>query len=203
MPSFMKRLFDVLAALVGIILLSPFLFIIGVLIKITSKGSVFFVQERVGQYEKIFKLFKFRSMTINQNLNASLITIGNNDSRITKIGHYLRKYKLDELPQLFNVFFGEMSLVGPRPEVIKYVNLYSIRQKEVLNFKPGITDMASIVYKNENEILSKQAFPEKYYINSIMPDKIELNLKYAKESQSLRGSLHIIFKTFKAIIDKN
>jgi lipopolysaccharide/colanic/teichoic acid biosynthesis glycosyltransferase len=199
----MKRLFDVFAALVGIILLFPFLFIIGVLIKITSKGSVFFVQERIGQHEKIFKLFKFRSMTTNQNLNASLITIGNNDPRITKIGHYLRKYKLDELPQLFNVFFGEMSLVGPRPEVIKYVNLYNNRQKEVLNFKPGITDMASIVYKNENEILSKQAFPEKYYINNIMPDKIELNLKYAKESQSLRGSLHIIFKTFKAILDKN
>jgi lipopolysaccharide/colanic/teichoic acid biosynthesis glycosyltransferase len=190
----MKRVFDLIASLIGLIVLSPIFLITSVLIKINSKGPILFCQERIGLNGRPFVIFKFRSMTVNQN-NTSLITVGNNDSRITKIGYYLRKYKLDELPQLFNVVIGNMSLVGPRPEVSKYVDLYSISQREVLNLKPGITDMASIKYRNENEILAKEVNPENFYISTIMPDKININLTYKSKTNSVIGSIAVIFKT--------
>lgn len=182
----------------GLLILLPFFFLVGILIVCSSKGPVFFKQERIGQHGKPFFIYKFRSMVIKQT-SSSLITIGNNDSRITSVGVFIRKYKIDELPQLYNVLLGEMSLVGPRPEVIKYVDLYSDKQRDVLRLKPGITDMASIVYRNENELLARQIDPEEFYINHIMPDKIRINLEYQNQSKTLIGSIKIIFKTIFAI----
>jgi lipopolysaccharide/colanic/teichoic acid biosynthesis glycosyltransferase len=172
----------------------PIFLTVGVLIKLTSPGPIFFIQKRIGQFGNPFLIYKFRSMAVKQS-SSSLITIGNDDSRITSVGFFIRKYKLDELPQLYNVLLGQMSLVGPRPEVEKYVKLYDEDQKRVLNLKPGITDMASIAYRNENEILSKQSNPEEFYIKNIMPDKIKINLKYQHLSKSWLGSIRIILKT--------
>ena len=194
----MKRLFDIIFSFIGIILLSPFFLVISILIKLSSDGPIFYTQKRIGQYKQPFTLYKFRSMSINQT-SKSLITIGDRDSRITKVGYFLRKYKIDELPQLFNVLIGNMSFVGPRPEVLKYVLLYNSSQQEVLNMKPGITDMASITYRDESELLSAQADPEKFYIEVIMPHKIQINLKYKSYSESLLGSVKIIFKTLISI----
>lgn len=189
-----KRLFDIIFSFIGLILLSPFFLIIVALIRLDSEGPVFYSQERIGQYKQPFKLFKFRSMVVKQT-SSSLITIGDRDPRITKIGYFLRKYKIDELPQLFNVLLGNMSFVGPRPEVLKYVLLYNKSQQDVLKMKPGITDMASIIYRNESELLLEQPDPEKFYIEVIMPDKIKINLKYKTRTESLMGSIGIIFKT--------
>lgn len=194
----MKRLFDFIAALIGLILLFPAFIILIIIIKITSKGSAFFKQTRVGQYGKEFELLKFRTMYINS-ASSGLLTIGEKDIRITYVGYYLRKYKLDELPQLINVLLGNMSLVGPRPEVKKYVDLYDNEQLKVLQLKPGITDMASIKYKNENEILGKSDNPELTYINQIMRDKIRINMEFAESNKSLWGSIKIILLTIKAI----
>lgn len=188
-----KRLFDIVFSLVGLILLSPLFIIISIWIITDSKGGVFYKQVRVGKDNKDFYLFKFRSMAVGSD-KKGLITIGNNDSRITKIGYFLRKYKLDELPQLLNVFKGDMSLVGPRPEVRKYVQLYSPEHLKVLSVKPGITDYASIEFSNENEILGKAPNPDDIYINEIMPRKLDLNLKYIRE-KSLWVDLKIIFST--------
>ncbi|MGZ6540074.1 MAG: sugar transferase [Bacteroidia bacterium] len=194
----MKRLLDIFFSLIGlIILLIPFL-IISVLILIDSRGGVFYKQTRVGKNGIDFKLFKFRSMRTDAD-KAGLLTVGGRDNRITKIGYTLRKYKMDELPQLINVLIGEMSLVGPRPEVRKYVDMYTEEQKKVLKIKPGITDYASIEYSNENEILGKADDPEKVYITEIMPEKLKLNLKYIEE-QSISTDLKIIFKTFAKIM---
>jgi len=178
-------------------LLIPFL-IISLIIVIDSHGGVFYKQTRVGKDGKDFKLFKFRSMRTDAD-KAGLLTVGGRDSRITKIGYYLRKYKVDELPQLLNVFFGDMSLVGPRPEVRKYVAIYNNEQLKVLSVRPGITDYASIEYSNENEILGKAEDPESVYINEIMPAKLNLNLKYIKE-QGVLTDLKIIFKTIFKIL---
>jgi len=194
----MKRLFDIIFSFIGIILLSPFFLVVSVLIKLSSNGPIFYTQERIGQYKQPFTLYKFRSMSINQT-SKSLITIGDRDPRITKVGYFLRKYKFDELPQLFNVIIGNMSFVGPRPEVLKYVLLYNSSQQEVLNMKPGITDMASITYRHESELLSAQADPEEFYINVIMPHKIQINLKYKLTTKSLFGSIKIILKTLNSI----
>jgi lipopolysaccharide/colanic/teichoic acid biosynthesis glycosyltransferase len=194
----MKRSFDLLFSIIGLVFLSPFFLIIAIIIKLDSNGPIFYTQERIGQYKQPFKLFKFRSMSANQT-SKSLITIGDRDPRITKIGYFLRKYKIDELPQLFNVLLGNMSFVGPRPEVLKYVLLYSSYQQEVLNMKPGITDMASITYRNESELLAKQDKPEKYYIDTIMPDKLRINKLYQKDTESFFGSIIIILKTIKLI----
>ena len=194
----MKRLFDIIFSFIGIILLSPFFLVISILIKLSSNGPIFYTQKRIGQYKQPFTLYKFRSMSINQT-SKSLITIGDRDSRITKVGYFLRKYKIDELPQLFNVLIGNMSFVGPRPEVLKYVLLYNSSQQEVLNMKPGITDMASITYRDESELLSAQADPEEFYINVIMPHKIQINLKYKLTTKSLFGSIKIILKTISSI----
>ena len=194
-----KRGIDILFSLIGLICLFPFFIFISFLIFITSKGGVFFVQLRVGKNNKDFKLYKFRTMVLNSD-NKGLLTVGNNDKRITKLGYYLRKNKLDELPQLINVLNGTMSLVGPRPEVRKYVNLYNSEQKSILDVKPGITDLASIMYYNENEILANSVNPEQTYINEIMPIKLELNKQYINE-MSLLTDLKIIFKTFIKLIN--
>lgn len=194
-----KRGIDILFSLIGLICLFPFFIFISFFIFITSKGGVFFVQLRVGKNNKDFKLYKFRTMFLNSD-NKGLLTVGNNDERITKLGYYLRKNKLDELPQLINVLNGTMSLVGPRPEVRKYVNLYNSEQKSILDVKPGITDFASIMYFNENEILANSVNPEQTYINEIMPIKLELNKQYINE-MSLLTDLKIIFKTFIKLIN--
>ena len=194
-----KRGIDILFSLIGLICLFPFFIFISFFIFITSKGGVFFVQLRVGKNNKDFKLYKFRTMFLNSD-NKGLLTVGNNDKRITKLGYYLRKNKLDELPQLINVLNGTMSLVGPRPEVRKYVNLYNSEQKSILEVKPGITDFASIMYYNENEILANSVNPEQTYINEIMPIKLELNKQYINE-MSLLTDLKIIFKTFIKLIN--
>ena len=194
-----KRGIDILFSLIGLICLFPFFIFISFLIFITSKGGVFFVQLRVGKNNKDFKLYKFRTMVLNSD-NKGLLTVGNNDKRITKLGYYLRKNKLDELPQLINVLNGTMSLVGPRPEVRRYVNLYNSEQKSILDVKPGITDLASIMYYNENEILANSVNPEQTYINEIMPIKLELNKQYINE-MSLLTDLKIIFKTFIKLIN--
>ncbi len=188
-----KRLFDILASLIGIVILSPFLILISILVLLDSRGGIFYKQVRVGKGMKEFKLFKFRTMYSNSD-KKGLLTVGMKDSRITRMGYYLRKYKLDELPQLLNVLIGDMSIVGPRPEVPKYVAMYNDEQKKVLNVRPGITDYASIEYANENEILSKATNPEEEYINTIMPAKLKLNLKYISE-MGLTTDIKIIFRT--------
>ena len=194
-----KRGIDILFSLIGLICLFPFFIFISFFIFITSKGGVFFVQLRVGKNNKDFKLYKFRTMFLNSD-SKGLLTVGNNDKRITKLGYYLRKNKLDELPQLINVLNGTMSIVGPRPEVRKYVNLYNSEQKSILDVKPGITDLASLMYYNENEILANSVNPEQTYINEIMPIKLELNKQYINE-MTLLTDLKIIFKTFIKLIN--
>ncbi|MCF8298526.1 MAG: sugar transferase [Saprospiraceae bacterium] len=189
----LKRTFDIIASFIGIIICLPFLIIISLFIVIDSKGGVFYKQNRVGRNNQDFILFKFRTMKSNAELKG-LITIGEKDSRITRVGLFLRKFKLDELPQLLNVFIGDMSIVGPRPEVRKYVEMYDYKQMKVLSVRPGLTDYSSIEYINENEILGKVENPEEVYINEIMPAKLNLNLKYIEE-KSFSTDLKIIFKT--------
>lgn len=191
--SFIKRIFDILASGIGIIILSPILIIIAIVIKLDSEGEILFKQKRVGKNEKCFNIFKFRTMVTNAESLGKQITVGK-DSRITKVGAFLRKYKLDELPQLFNVFLGDMSLVGPRPEVPRYVALYTEKQKEVLKVKPGITDLASLKYSDENDVLADIEEPETYYIDVIMQDKLKLNLEYIEKS-NIFLDISIIFKT--------
>lgn len=193
----LKRLFDIFFSFMGIIILLPFFLIISLLVIITSGFPVFYLQKRVGQFNKDFHLFKFRTMRKDSD-KKGLLTVGGRDPRITAIGYYLRKYKLDELPQLFNVLFGTMSLVGPRPEVRKYVDMYNHEQCKVLNVKPGITDYASLEYFSENELLAKSSEPESTYVNDIMPAKLELNKKYINEA-GLSTDLKIILRTVKKI----
>lgn len=195
-----KRCFDFIVSLVALIILSPFFLIIALLVRIDSKGPVLYMQSRVGKGGSLFKLFKFRTMHINADRLAA-ITVGARDPRITRLGFYLRKYKLDELPQLINVFIGNMSLVGPRPEVKKFVDLYSKQQQEVLRVKPGITDYASIQFRNENELLEGKADPIVFYIEEIMPVKLGLNLKYIQE-RSFLLDLKIIFQTIFSILKR-
>lgn len=196
----MTRFLDIVFSFFGILLLSPLFLIVYILIIIESRGGGFYTQNRVGVYGKDFKLYKFRSMAIGSD-KKGLITIGGNDSRITRMGLFIRKYKIDELPQLFNVFIGDMSLVGPRPEVRKYVDLYCPEQLEVLSVRPGVTDYASIEYANENEILGSVSDPEVVYIQEIMPAKIQLSMKYIQD-RSLNEYFKIIFLTFYKIIKK-
>ena len=191
----MKRLFDFFASFFGLIVLSPLFIIIALVIGIESKGGVFYKQTRVGKNNKDFKVYKFRSMVIDAD-KKGLLSIGKDgrDPRVTKIGYALRKYKLDELPQLINVIKGEMSLVGPRPEVRKYVDLYSEKEKHVLEVRPGITDIASITYRNENDLLSQSDNPEEYYIKEIMPKKLALSLNYI-QTRSFLSDIKLIIKT--------
>ncbi|MDP9080742.1 MAG: sugar transferase [Bacteroidota bacterium] len=195
-----KRIFDVCFSLTGIILLSPLFTLIALLIAIDNGAPIFYFQKRVGRKHKLFKLVKFRTMIIKADQHGYL-TIGCNDRRITKAGYYLRKYKLDELPQLFNVLIGDMSFVGPRPEVSKYVQLYTLKQQRVLSVKPGITDWASIQFFNENELLARSEDPEGLYTNRIMPSKIEQNLKYI-DRRDMLTDVKIIFRTLKRVVYK-
>ena len=194
----MIRLLDILFSFIGIVILSPVFLILYIAIRLESKGGGFYKQIRVGKDSKDFGLYKFRSMRVGAD-KKGLITVGGRDPRITKVGYFIRKYKLDELPQLFNVLTGDMSLVGPRPEVRKYVDLYTDEQRKVLSVRPGITDYASIEYVSENEILAQSNNPEKTYIEEVLPDKIKYNMKYI-ESQSVREYFKVIFLTFYRII---
>ena len=193
----LKRIFDITLSLFGLIILLPFMLIIAILIKIDSKGSIFFKQIRVTKGGREFKILKYRTMRVGSD-KYSQTTVGK-DKRITEIGSFLRKYKLDEIPQLINVLVGDMSLVGPRPEVPKYVNLYTEEQKEILKVRAGITDYASIEFSNENDLLASEENPEKAYIEKVMPKKIELNKKYLSEI-SVLTDIKIILLTIKKIL---
>lgn len=195
-----KRVFDVFFSVAGLLFLSPVFVIVIILLKLDSKGSVFYKQLRVGLNQKNFELIKFRTMYVNSD-KVGLLTIGDHDSRITRVGCWLRKYKVDELPQLINILKGEMSFVGPRPEVLKYVMLYDAFQKKVLTVKPGITDWASIQYIDESELLANADDPESFYINTIIPSKITENLKYI-DHHNLWVDLKIISYTLKSIISR-
>ena len=194
----MIRFFDILLSSLGLILLSPIFLIIYVVIRSSSKGPGFYSQKRIGKHGRPFRLYKFRTMRIGSD-KGRLITVGGKDSRITKAGFYIRKYKLDELPQLWNVLIGDMSLVGPRPEVERYVKLYTPSQRVVLSVKPGITDYASIAFSEENIILGRAKNPEKMYIQEIIPKKIEINLQYIN-NRNLKEYFKIIFLTFVKIL---
>jgi lipopolysaccharide/colanic/teichoic acid biosynthesis glycosyltransferase len=196
----MIRIFDILFSAIGLILLFPLFLILAIWIKIDSKGPFFYKQTRVGKDNKDFKLFKFRSMVPDAD-KKGLITVGGQDPRVTRSGYFIRKFKLDELPQFINVFKGEMSLVGPRPEVRKYVDLYNDEQQKVLSVKPGITDYASIEYIDENEMLGKAENPEQVYIEQIMPEKIRYNMKYIN-NKSILEYFKIIFLTIGKILVK-
>ena len=193
----LKRIFDIILSLFGLIILFPFMLMIAILIKLDSKGPVFFKQVRVTKNGREFKIFKYRTMKVGSD-KYSQITVGKDD-RITKIGMFLRTYKLDEIPQLINVLLGDMSLVGPRPEVPKYVALYTDEQKEILKVRAGITDYASIEFSDENDLLALEKDPEKAYIEKIMPKKIELNKKYLSEI-SILTDIKIILLTIKKIL---
>jgi len=193
-----KRIFDVVFSLFGIIFLLPVFLVVIFLLKLDSKGSIIYKQVRVGLNLNNFELYKFRTMCKDAD-KKGLLTVGDHDNRITRFGYWLRKYKIDELPQLFNILKGEMSFVGPRPEVLKYVQLYDAVQKRVLTVKPGITDWASIRFINENQLLENADDPENYYINTIIPTKVNENLKYI-DHNNLWIDLKIISTTLKSII---
>lgn len=194
----MKRLFDIIASGLGLLILSPLFLVVAVWVKLDSPGPVFYKQIRVGRNNKDFFLYKFRSMRVGSD-KKGLITVGGHDPRVTRSGYYIRKYKLDEFPQLINVFKGDMSLVGPRPEVRKYVDLYTPEQMRVLDVRPGITDLASIRYRNENELLEQASDPEQYYRDVVMQDKLRINLEYVR-NHSFLGDIRLIFNTFIAIV---
>lgn len=196
----MKRLFDIVASGLGLIVLSPLFAVLAVWIKADSKGPVFYRQTRVGRNNRDFRLFKFRSMRPDSD-KLGLITVGGHDPRVTRSGYYIRKYKLDEFPQLINVFRGDMSLVGPRPEVRKYVDMYTPEQMRVLSVRPGITSLASIRYRNENDILAASEDPDRCYIEQVMPDKLAIDLEYVDRA-TLWNDIRLIFSTFREIIAK-
>ncbi len=200
MLNIIKRMFDLFFSLIGIIITIPILILVSIMVKLTSKGSIIFKQERVGKNKKIFYIYKFRTMT-DYDVKASdrQVTVIN-DQRITRIGRILRKYKIDELPQLYNVLKGDMSFVGPRPEVKKYVKFYEEEYDEILKIKPGITDLASIEYIDENTIISKYSDPEKIYIEEVLPKKLMLNKRYIEE-MSIKNDILLILKTIKRIIN--
>lgn len=196
----MKRLFDIIASGLGLIVMSPLFVILAIWIKTDSKGPVFYRQTRVGRGNKDFRLYKFRSMRPDSD-KLGLITVGGRDPRVTRSGYYIRKYKLDEFPQLINVFIGDMSLVGPRPEVRKYVDMYTTEQMRVLSVRPGITSLASIRYRNENDILAATNDPDRCYIEQVMPDKLAIDLEYVDRA-TLWNDIKLIFSTFREIIVK-
>lgn len=194
------RFFDLFFSILGVIVLAPVFFVVYLLIKISSRGGGFFIQERIGKGGKPFLLIKFRSMVINSE-ESSLITVAN-DSRITHIGKFIRKYKIDELPQLFNIIKGDMSIVGPRPEVRKYVDLYNTDQKRILSVKPGLTDYASIAFFDESEQLTYVENYEKFYINELISKKTSLNMIYVK-NHSLKNYFIIIYFTIKRLLKRS
>ena len=196
----MKRLFDIFASGLGLLFLSPLFLVLAIWIKFDSPGPVFYRQVRVGRENKDFRIYKFRSMRVGAD-KQGLITVGGHDPRITRSGYFIRKYKLDEFPQLINVFIGDMSLVGPRPEVRKYVDMYAPEQMHVLDVRPGVTSLASIRYRNENELLDKAEDPDQYYIDVIMQDKLAIDLEYVQNA-SFWYDIKLIFRTFWEIISK-
>ncbi|MBX7042401.1 MAG: sugar transferase [Ignavibacteria bacterium] len=195
----LKRISDIVLSGGGILVLSPLLLIIFIAVKASSPGPAIYRQKRVGRNSADFEVYKFRSMYTGSD-RKGLLTVGDRDPRITGVGAILRKYKLDELPQLFNVIKGDMSIVGPRPEVRKYVELYDEDQRKVLEVRPGITDLASIKYRNENEILSGKPDPEDHYIRHIMPDKIRINLEYIND-RSILKDIKVMVRTVAAIVN--
>lgn len=194
----MKRILDILCSFCVLVLLLPVWLVVALLIVLESRGGVFYVQKRVGKDNRDFNLYKFRTMRPDSD-SKGLLTVGARDSRITRVGYFLRKYKIDEFPQLLNILKGDMSIVGPRPEVRKYVDLYTPEQMRVLSVRPGLTDYASIRYVNENEVLAASDDPERTYIEEVMPAKLALNLQYI-DNQSLKEDFKLIFKTFTAIL---
>lgn len=193
----MTRFLDIVFSFIGLIVLLPFFIIIGILIVIDNYGPVFFLQKRVGKGGKEFRLIKFRSMKVGSE-KKGFITLGSKDRRITRMGAMLRKFKIDELPQLFNVLIGQMSLVGPRPEVMKYVKMYNDEQRKVLTVKPGITDFSSIMFADENRMKSSIEDPEKHYIEEVLPRKLNLSLIYVN-NPGLGNYFTIIIRTFKRV----
>ena len=193
----LKRLMDIVISGGALLVIWPVLLLVALAIKIDDPGPVFYRQVRVGRGGKTFRIFKFRTMVVDADKKGLAITVGR-DNRITRVGALLRKTKLDELAQLINVFVGEMSFVGPRPEVQKYVDMYTPYQRQVLLVRPGITDYASIAYRNENDMLAEAEDPERMYIDVIMPDKIELNMKYLREISPL-ADIRLIFGTIAAV----
>lgn len=192
-----KRLFDISISFLALIMLLPVLIIISIWVLLDSKGGIFYRQSRVGKNNRDFTLLKFRTMHPGADTKG-LLTVGERDPRITGAGYSLRRTKLDELPQLINILAGDMSLVGPRPEVRKYVDLYTDDQLKVLDIRPGLTDNASLAYIDESEILAKSEDPEKTYIETILPAKLELNLQYIRE-RSMVKDIGIIFRTISGI----
>lgn len=197
---FFKRCFDITASFFGILFLFIPFAAVAVAVKCSSRGPVFFRQVRVGKNGRKFRIYKFRTMVADAEKKGMQITVGG-DSRVTGIGRVLRKTKVDELPQLFNVFAGQMSFVGPRPEVPHYVEMYSDYQKNVLRIKPGITELASIVYRDENDVLAKSEDPERTYIEEIMPEKIKLNMQYMQK-MNVFYDIYLIFRTFAAVLKR-
>lgn len=194
----MKRIFDIIASGLGLVVMSPLFLILAIWVKLDSNGPVFYRQVRVGRYNKDFRIFKFRSMRVGSD-KGSLVTIGGRDPRVTRSGYWIRKFKFDELPQLINVFIGDMSLVGPRPEVRHYVDYWTSEQMHVLDVRPGITDPASIKFRNENELMEAADDPEQYYIEVIMQEKLKLYLEYVNNHSFLRD-IGLICKTFWVIV---
>lgn len=194
-----KRLFDLSASACGLVLVGPLLVVAAAWVKLDSAGPVFFRQVRVGRGGVPFRIFKFRTMVVDAESKGMQITVGGRDPRVTRAGYHLRRLKLDELPQLINVFLGEMSFVGPRPEVPRYVELYSLHQRAVLAVRPGITDPASIAFRDENELLAKESDPERAYIEKIMPKKLEMNLEYLKNA-TFASDLLLIWRTVSKIL---
>ncbi|PID82577.1 MAG: hypothetical protein CSB16_00380 [Clostridiales bacterium] len=192
----MKKLFDLLFSFIGLVIFSPLFLIISIAIKFSSKGKIFFKQKRIGIGYKEFTIYKFRTM--HENSGGIQLTT-KNDDRVTSVGKFLRKFKLDELPQLINVLIGNMSFVGPRPEVKKYADRYKENEKQVFNLKPGITDYASIKFINENELLDGKEDPEKFYLEEIVPKKVKINLDYAKDANVFKDIV-VIFKTIFRVI---
>ena len=189
----LKRSFDLIVSLIALLLLSPIFILISLLVFFTSRGGIFYIQKRVGKNFREFGIIKFRTMKPHSD-KKGLLTVGGRDPRVTVVGYYLRKYKIDELPQLINVLIGGMSIVGPLPEVKKYVDFYTDEQKKVLAIRPGITDQASIAFSNENEVLEKYTDAEKAYIEIVMPAKLKLNLEYI-EKRSFAGDLKLMVQT--------
>ncbi|WP_168796646.1 sugar transferase [Cognatitamlana onchidii] len=196
----LKRCFDLFFSIFGLLVLLPVLLVIAIIIKIDSKGPVLFVQPRVGKDNVDFNIYKFRSMRIQSDKNG-LLTLGNNDSRITKVGYFLRRYKIDEFPQLINIIQGDMSFVGPRPELRHYVNYYSEGDMAIFKVRPGITGLASLKYRNEVELLKAAEDPEKFFIETIIPDKLKFNKEYIRR-QNFVFDLKLIGLTIIKVITK-
>ncbi|MFD0988676.1 sugar transferase [Mariniflexile jejuense] len=196
----LKRCFDVVFSIIGLIILAPMLIIIAGIIKIDSKGPVLFIQGRVGKNNKDFNILKFRTMRV-QSESKGLLTLGNHDNRITKVGYFLRRYKIDEFPQLINILKGDMSFVGPRPELRYYVNFYTEDDMKIFVVRPGITGLASLKYRNEVELLKAAENPEEFFIKTIIPDKLKFNKQYIK-NRSFFFDLKLILITIIKVVTK-